>query len=110
MNARFQPPSVRKDTQPAFRPLDDAIPAREAPADLACCCPAKATVRVIMPATQARPRETDLLLCGHHYRASRAALAAAHAVVRTLPETSPDVAAWIGADSFTLAGPAGSPS
>jgi len=50
-----------------------------------------------MPSTPARPRETDLLLCGHHYRASRAALAAAGAVVRALPEAGGDVAAWIGA-------------
>ena len=97
MNARFLPPSVRKDTRPACPPLDDALPAREAPAGLACCCPAKAMVRVTMPPAQARPRETDLLLCGHHYRASRTALAAAAGVVRALPGISPDVAAWIGA-------------
>ncbi len=103
MNARFLPPSVRKDARPAYQPLDDAIPAREAPAGLACCCPAKATVRVTMPPTQARPHQTDLLLCGHHYRASRAALAAAHAVMRTLPGTSHDVAAWIGAGSLARA-------
>ena len=30
--------------------------------------------------------ETELLLCGHHYRVSRAALAAAHAAVSQLPE------------------------
>jgi hypothetical protein len=101
MNAKFLPPSVRKDTQPAYRPLDDTIPAREAPADRACCCPAKATVRVTVPPTQARAHETDLLLCGHHYRASRTALAAAHAVVRALLGTSPDVAAWIGVGSLT---------
>jgi hypothetical protein len=100
MNARFQPPSVRNDAHPACRPLDDAIPAREAPADRACCCPAKAMVRVTMPPTQARPHETDLLLCGHHYRASRDTLAAAHAVVRALPGTCPDVAAWISAGSL----------
>ena len=100
MNAKFLPPSVRKDAQPAYRPLDDAIPARQAPIGLACCCPARATVRVTMPPSQARPYETDLLLCGHHYRASRAALAAAHAVVRALPGTNPDVAAWIGAGSL----------
>ena len=100
MNARFLPPSVRKDAQPASRPLDDAIPAREAPADLACCCPAKATVRVTMPPTQARPHETDLLLCGHHYRALRNALAAAGAVVRPLPGTCPTSAAWIGTCSY----------
>jgi hypothetical protein len=97
MNARYLPPSVRKDARPAFLPLDDAIPAREAPVGLACCCPAKATVQVTMPPTPARPHETDLMLCGHHFRASRAALAAAHAMVRSLPGTSPDVAAWIRA-------------
>ena len=50
-----------------------------------------------MPPTAARPHETDLLLCGHHYRASRTALAAAGAVVRALPDPSGEVAAWIGA-------------
>jgi hypothetical protein len=103
MNARFLPPSVRKDARPAYGPLDDAIPAREASIGLACCCPAKATVRVTMPPTQARPHETDLLLCAHHYRASRAALAAARAVVRALPGTSPDVADWIRADVLAAA-------
>ena len=97
MNARFLPPSVRKDAQSAYRPLDDAIPAREAPVGLACCCPARATVRVVMPPIQARPHETDLLLCGHHYRAARTALAAARAVVRALPGISHDIEAWIGA-------------
>jgi hypothetical protein len=100
MNARFLPPPVRKDPRPAYRPLDDAMSAREALAGPACCCPGRATVRVTMPRTQTRPHQTDLLLCAHHYRASRAALAAAHAVVRALPWTSPDVAAWIGADSL----------
>jgi hypothetical protein len=100
MNARFLPPSVRKDAQPVYRPLDDAIPAREAPVGRACCCPAKATVRVTMPPTPSRPHETDLMLCGHHYRASRAALAAARAVVRSLPGTSPDIAAWIRAGAL----------
>jgi hypothetical protein len=103
MNARFLFSSVRKDTQPAYWPLDDAISARESPTGLACCCPAKATVRVSMPPTQARPHETDLLFCGHHYRVSRAALAAAQAVVQALPGTSPDVAAWISVGSFAQA-------
>jgi hypothetical protein len=103
MNARFLPPSVRKDVSPAFRPFDDAIPVREDGVGLACCCSARAMVRVTLSPTRARPHETDLLLCGHHYRASRAALAAARAVVRALPGTSPDVAAWIGVDSLAAA-------
>jgi hypothetical protein len=35
----------------------------------------------MMPATATRPEPVDLLLCGHHYRASQAALRAAGAVV-----------------------------
>jgi hypothetical protein len=38
-------------------------------------------VRALLPATSARPRTVDLLLCGHHYLTSREALAAAGAVV-----------------------------
>jgi hypothetical protein len=103
MTAKFLPSSARTDAHPACRPLDDAIPAREAPGGLACCCPARAAVRVTMPPTQTRRHETDMLLCGHHYRASRAALAAAHATARALPGTSPDVAAWIGVSSRAAA-------
>jgi hypothetical protein len=56
----------------------------------ACCCPANPVVRVTMPATAARPHRTELLLCGHHYRVSRQALAAANATVTELlgPEGS----------------------
>ena len=51
----------------------------------ACCCPARPVVRVMMPATATRPEPVDLLLCGHHYRVSRQALAAVHARVEDLP-------------------------
>jgi hypothetical protein len=34
-----------------------------------------------MPPTSARSHPVDLLLCGHHYRASQGALAAAGAIV-----------------------------
>jgi hypothetical protein len=37
-----------------------------------------------MPASAARPHPVDLWLCGHHYRASQAALAEAGAAVQTL--------------------------
>ncbi len=100
MNARFLPPSASKDAPAAARPPDDAIPSWEAPGSLACCCPAPAMVQVVMPPTAARPHETDLLLCGHHYRASRVALAAAGAVVRALPDPSGEVVAWIGARPY----------
>ncbi len=41
-------------------------------------------VRVIMPAP-GRPYPVDLLLCGHHYRTSRPALAAIGAAIEELP-------------------------
>jgi hypothetical protein len=49
-------------------------------AERACCCPAKPAVVVVMPGTAGRDHPTDLLLCGHHYRAARTALAAAGAM------------------------------
>jgi len=45
------------------------------------CCPAPPQVKVVMPPTAARPHPVDLLLCGHHYRKSQAALDAAGAKV-----------------------------
>jgi hypothetical protein len=50
-------------------------------ASRACCCPARPVVVVVMPAAPGRDHPTDLLLCAHHYRASRAALDAAGAAV-----------------------------
>ena len=47
----------------------------------ACCCPAKPMVTVVMPPTARRPYPVDLLLCGHHYRVSQAALRTAGAAV-----------------------------
>ncbi len=61
-----------------------------------------------MPPTAARPHETELLLCGHHYLASRHALAAARARVRELPGTPGDAAAWIRLESHAAAAQVGS--
>lgn len=61
--------------------------------DRACCCPAPPVVRVIMPPTTQRRHSVDLLLCGHHYRISRPALAAARCRVESLPGKAEDVAA-----------------
>jgi hypothetical protein len=66
--------------------------------DQACCCVARAVVRVVMPPTAGRPHETELLLCGHHYRVSRAALAAAHATVHELAGNFADPSAWFHDD------------
>ena len=42
---------------------------------------ARPAVRVLISPAPARPHSADLLLCGHHYQASRAALAAAGAMI-----------------------------
>jgi hypothetical protein len=97
MNAKHLHPSASKNPAAVRRDPGADTPAASA-ADIpgrACCCPAKAAVRVIMPRAQGRPGETDLLLCGHHYLVSRRALSAAGASVRDLPGTPPDVTAWI---------------
>ena len=95
MNANFlHPPARKRDAAD-----DAAIPlAAACKADRACCCPAKPVVEVIMPPAPGRPHGTDLLLCGHHYRASRRALAAASAIVYELPGMPEDTADWLGAD------------
>jgi hypothetical protein len=49
-------------------------------ADHSCCCPARPVVTVLLPPSSTRPHPVDLLLCGHHYLVSRAALAAANAI------------------------------
>ena len=101
MNTSFLYPSAGNDDEAARRPAGDAASVSDDQADMAghaCCCPAPAMVRVVMPPTAARPHETDLLLCGHHYRVSRRTLAAAHATVLELPWTPRDTAAWIHDD------------
>ena len=54
----------------------------------ACCCPARPVVKVMMPPTSGRPHPVDLWLCGHHYRASLAALLTANASVDDLTVAS----------------------
>jgi hypothetical protein len=66
--------------------------------DQACCCVARAVVRVVLPPTAGRPHETELLLCGHHYRFSRAALSAAHASVHELAGNFADPSDWFHDD------------
>jgi hypothetical protein len=47
----------------------------------ACCCTAPPAVIALMPPGGGRQAATDLLLCGHHYRASKPALAGAGATI-----------------------------
>jgi hypothetical protein len=64
-------------------PGDDLIAATPPTAvtGRADCCPANAAVRVVLRATPARATHLELLLCAHHYRASRTNLAEAGASV-----------------------------
>ena len=73
-----EPPGPRQPARPAvyWRALRNA--------DRACCCPARPSVVAVMPAAPGRDHPTDLLLCGHHYRVYRRALAAAGAVILDL--------------------------
>jgi hypothetical protein len=90
MNVRSPHPAGQRGIAPSLL-HDDTIGAASAVAlGPACCCPANPVVRVVMPATAARPHCTELLLCGHHYRVSRQALAGANATVTELlgPEGS----------------------
>jgi len=59
--------------------LERAVPLEVAAR--ACCCPARPVVTVVMPSTASRPHPVDLLLCGHHFRVSQAALQAVGAAV-----------------------------
>jgi hypothetical protein len=92
MNARFLHPSARRSNA-AAQAAPSAAAATPVAAEHADCCPAKAVVRVTMARQQA-----ELLLCGHHYRASRHALAAKAAAVRALPGTPSDIATWLRLD------------
>ncbi len=92
MNARFHRAS---QATPATALSGGAGPVS---LDRACCCVARAVVRVTIPPAAGRPHETELLLCGHHYRASRDALAAAHARVEELPGSAGDATAWFHDD------------
>ena len=79
-------PRTRQDTAPpaatAFGELSDIRRAGRS-----CCCSAGPMVVAFISASPGRPHRTDLLLCGHHYRASRQALAAAGATVVDLDGT-----------------------
>jgi hypothetical protein len=90
MNARSLHPAGQGSTAAGLLHDDTIVPYSAAALGPARCCPAHPVVRVIMPATAARRHRTELLLCGHHYRVSHQALAAANATVSELvgPEGS----------------------
>jgi len=75
---RFLPRKAKADSGAAVTQAAWSGPPRLA--DRSCCCPARPVVTVLIPPAVERPHPVDLLLCGHHYLTSRAALAAADAV------------------------------
>ena len=99
MNARFRQPSAGR-VEATAGPSDATAPHGPAAGltDQACCCVARAVVRVVMPPAAGRPHETELLLCGHHYRVSRTALTAANARVYELAGNFADPSAWFHDD------------
>jgi hypothetical protein len=95
MSANFLHPSFTgRDTSRAEASSGPAEPRWRGPKSIdwrtaqrserACCCPAKPVVIAIMPPKRGRKHPVDLLLCGHHYRASRKSLASAGATVLDL--------------------------
>ncbi len=69
------PPERRAQAEGAYRIDWDALRT----AARACCCPARPVVIAVIPPSPGRAHKTDLLLCGHHFRLSRQALALAGA-------------------------------
>ena len=67
------------ETVPPARVLDWTM--ELVAADRACCCSAKPAVAVVLPRSDLDTEPVALLLCGHHYRASREALRARSAEV-----------------------------
>jgi hypothetical protein len=90
--SRFQHPSYFGRPDRAANAVD-VRPATPEPAAVpqpslrysrrACCCPAPPSVIAVIPAN-ARHAPVELLLCGHHYRQSRQALAAIGATLMDL--------------------------
>jgi hypothetical protein len=64
----------------------------------ACCCSARPAVVAVIPRGGDRLAPTELLLCGHHYRQSRRALAAKSAIVADLDGYPLPPGDWPGAE------------
>jgi hypothetical protein len=77
---RKTPPAEAAVQQPAEEPVAVFTPAARH-SGRACCCAALPAVIAVLAPSASRPSATDLLLCGHHYRASLAALAARGATI-----------------------------
>jgi hypothetical protein len=85
--ARVEPPAQEPEPVAVFTPA-----ARHC--DRACCCAALPAVIAVLPPSAGRSNATDLLLCGHHYRASVTALAAREATILDLGGHLLTTGAW----------------
>jgi hypothetical protein len=81
--------------QPAQEPEPVAVftPAARH-SDRACCCAALPAVIAMLPPSAGRASATDVLLCGHHYRASLPALAARKATILDIGGHPLTAGAW----------------
>jgi hypothetical protein len=82
MDLRLLSPTGRKAPAPAHDRAADGRAgwtALLAHAELSRCCSARPAMVAVFSPRHGRSRPVDLLLCGHHYRASRASLAKAGA-------------------------------
>jgi hypothetical protein len=76
--AHFAKPAAPPDGQQPVRPAIDWSTPRTAER---ACCWVRPTMLAVIPPAPGRDHPTDVLLCGHHFRTSRSALAAAGAAV-----------------------------
>ena len=72
-------PATAHDVEPPDNNLSQGEPVWLL--EMACCCPSRPAVRVMIPPSADRPRPAELLLCGHHYRSSCEALIRAKASI-----------------------------
>jgi hypothetical protein len=60
----------------------------------ACCCAARPAVIAVLPPSANRQSDTDLLFCGHHYRALLPALAGHGATILGISGHPLTMGAW----------------
>jgi hypothetical protein len=88
------PPPAPTAAQPTVREPDAAFTLAARYSDRACCCAALPAVIAVLPPSAGRQSATDLLLCGHHYRAALAALTAREATILDIGGHSLTAGAW----------------
>jgi hypothetical protein len=75
------PPAQLARVAPIIESIPDPGLTALARADRSCCCTAMPAVMAFMPSASCQRRQAGLLLCMHHYRASRQRLMACGAMI-----------------------------